>query len=104
VGIGINVDVTPLATATSLKEEGIIISKKFLLKKIFEKIKEFTDKKNLLGEYKKILETLGKTVTIRTINENYEGVAIDIDEIGRLLIRRNNRIETITAGDCLHLS
>ena len=43
-------------------------------------------------------------VAIRTINKTFEGVAIDIDDHGALIIRKDNgRIERVIAGDCFQL-
>jgi len=41
-------------------------------------------------------------VQISTMRNTFEGEAIDIDEYGALLIRKDNgRIERVISGDCI---
>ena len=47
--------------------------------------------------------TLESRVQIRTLKNSFEGEAIDIDEYGALIIRKDNgKIERVIAGDCCH--
>jgi BirA family biotin operon repressor/biotin-[acetyl-CoA-carboxylase] ligase len=42
-------------------------------------------------------------VQIRTLRKSFEGEAIDIDEFGALIIRKDNgHLERVIAGDCIH--
>jgi BirA family biotin operon repressor/biotin-[acetyl-CoA-carboxylase] ligase len=42
-------------------------------------------------------------VQIRTLRKSFEGMAIDIDEFGALIIRKDNgKLERVIAGDCFH--
>jgi BirA family biotin operon repressor/biotin-[acetyl-CoA-carboxylase] ligase len=42
-------------------------------------------------------------VQIRTLRNSFEGDAIDIDEFGALIIRKDNgKLERVIAGDCIH--
>jgi BirA family biotin operon repressor/biotin-[acetyl-CoA-carboxylase] ligase len=52
-------------------------------------------------EWKSISYTLGRRVKIRTMKNSFEGEAIDIDQFGALIVRKDNgRIERVIAGDC----
>ena len=47
--------------------------------------------------------TLENRVQIRTLKNSFEGEAIDVDEYGALIIRKDNgKIERVIAGDCCH--
>jgi BirA family transcriptional regulator, biotin operon repressor / biotin---[acetyl-CoA-carboxylase] ligase len=115
LGIGVNVNVpmsnfTPelqkLITSISA-EVGHEVDRAAFLARI---LKEFESRYLLLedGEYDTILQewkslscTLENHVQIRTLRNTFEGEAVDIDEFGALIIRKENgRLERVIAGDC----
>jgi BirA family biotin operon repressor/biotin-[acetyl-CoA-carboxylase] ligase len=116
MGIDANVDVGELSpelqkSVTSIKAElGHDIDRASLLAMI---LREFESRYMIVqsGEYEPIIRewkslslTLDNRVAIRTARKSFEGVAIDIDQHGALIIRRDNgRIEKVIAGDCVHL-
>lgn len=52
-------------------------------------------------EWKSLSATLENRVQIRTLKNSFEGEAIDIDEFGALLVRKDNgKLERVIAGDC----
>jgi BirA family biotin operon repressor/biotin-[acetyl-CoA-carboxylase] ligase len=54
-------------------------------------------------EWKSLSCTLENRVQIRTLRKSFEGEAIDIDEFGALIIRKDNgHLERVIAGDCIH--
>lgn len=55
----------------------------------------------LLKTYKPLSDTIGKDISVHTEGEIFEGRAIDIDEEGRLLLLRNNKIHRFSTGDVL---
>jgi BirA family transcriptional regulator, biotin operon repressor / biotin---[acetyl-CoA-carboxylase] ligase len=75
-------------------------------------LKEFENRYQLVesGEYdaitqewKSLSATLENRVQIRTMKNSFEGEAIDIDEYGALIVRKDNgKIERVIAGDCTH--
>lgn len=75
-------------------------------------LKEFEVRYQLIesGEYEAIIEewksisyTLEKRVQIRTMKNSFEGEAIDIDQFGALIVRKDNgKLERVIAGDCYH--
>jgi len=57
----------------------------------------------IIREYKSLSCTLENRVQIRTHKNSFEGDAIDIDEYGALIIRKDNgKLERVIAGDCIH--
>jgi BirA family biotin operon repressor/biotin-[acetyl-CoA-carboxylase] ligase len=116
IGIDANVDLDDLPpdlqkTVTSVMAElGHEVDRASLLTTV---LKEFESRYQILesGEYdpivrewKSLSRTLDSRVSIRTMRKTFEGVAIDIDQHGALIIRRDNgRIEKVVAGDCMHL-
>lgn len=54
-------------------------------------------------EWKSLSATLENRVLIRTPKNTFEGEAIDIDEFGALIVRKDNgKLERVIAGDCTH--
>lgn len=103
LGMGINVDKTPLETATSIKDERKNISRETLLNQILENLHFYKSKENVLDEYKKLSDTIGKFVRIRMVGGDIEGKAVGIDESGRLILEREGKLEKIISGDCIYL-
>jgi BirA family biotin operon repressor/biotin-[acetyl-CoA-carboxylase] ligase len=118
LSIGIDVNI-PLANFTpALKDQvtsicaevGHEVDRASLLARI---LKEFESHYLLIesGEYEVIIRewkslscTLENRVQIRTLKNSFEGDAIDIDEYGALIIRKDNgKLERVIAGDCFHL-
>ena len=56
-----------------------------------------------IREWKTFSSTIGRRVRINTVRTSFEGDAIDIDENGALVVRKDNgKIEKVIAGDCVH--
>jgi BirA family biotin operon repressor/biotin-[acetyl-CoA-carboxylase] ligase len=59
---------------------------------------------SIIREWKSLSMTLDHRVAITTVNKTFAGEAIDIDEHGALIIRKDNgKIERVIAGDCFQL-
>ncbi|MDD5144366.1 biotin--[acetyl-CoA-carboxylase] ligase [Methanoregula sp.] len=57
----------------------------------------------IIQEWKSISCTLENRVQIRTLKNSFEGEAVDIDEFGALIIKKDNgKLERVIAGDCYH--
>ncbi|MDI9633516.1 MAG: biotin--[acetyl-CoA-carboxylase] ligase [Methanolinea sp.] len=115
LGIGIDANVSPeelsqvpqAVTSVSM-EVGHDIDRSALLARV---LREFESRYMLLeaGEYESIIRewkslscTLERRVQITTLKSSFEGEAIDIDEYGALLVRKDNgKIERVIAGDCI---
>jgi BirA family biotin operon repressor/biotin-[acetyl-CoA-carboxylase] ligase len=115
LGIGVDVNISPSdlskvpSSVTSISAEvGHDVDRASFLARI---LKEFESRYNLLeaGEYEALTRewkslscTLDQHVRINTLKCSFEGEAIDIDEFGALLIRKENgKIERVIAGDCI---
>lgn len=103
LGIGVNVDLTPIENATSINEEGIHLSRETLLKQILKNLFYYQSSENIIEEYKKTSDTIGRFVKITMIKGTLEGEAVDIDESGRLIIKKNDEFHSIISGDCVYL-
>lgn len=53
----------------------------------------------ILTEWKEYSVTLGQAVRVIAPDETYEGVAVDLDEDGSLLVKTETEIKTVLAGD-----
>lgn len=99
-------DLRNLCTSVS-REVGHTVDRAALLARI---LKEFESRYDLLeaGEYETVLQewkslscTLERRVKITTMKEGFEGEAIDIDNSGALLVRKDDgNVERVIAGDC----
>lgn len=115
IGIDVNVPLNQFTPAlqkdiTSISAEvGHEVDRASFLARI---LKEFESRYLLIegGEYETIIRewkslscTLENRVQIRTLKNSFEGEAIDIDEYGALIIRKDNgKLERVIAGDCYH--
>lgn len=111
LGVGVNVNFDPTsypeiaATATSLKLElGKQVNRLTLLKSFlneFDKLyRTFGDGREVQKEWRSLLETLGLRIQVRQMNRFEQGTAIDIDEDGNLLLRRDdNSTVLLYAGE-----
>jgi BirA family biotin operon repressor/biotin-[acetyl-CoA-carboxylase] ligase len=108
IGMGINVNNDPSGAepgATSLKMiAGREVSRKDLLARFLE---QFSDRihnvalENVISEWKKYTVTLGRQVRIVTQREESEGLAVDVDENGALVLElANGELKKIIYGDC----
>lgn len=61
------------------------------------------DKPQVLDEWRDRAYTLGRAVIISGRDEVVEGVAVDIDDFGALIVRRDDgSVTSVVAGDCVH--
>ncbi len=110
VGLGINVNNDPTdgePKAVSLKElSGSEISKKRLLSAFLDNFENCMNSKalvNIIEEWKKHTVTLNRYVKIVTHHEVLEGIAIDMDENGALILElADGSTKKILYGDCFH--
>ena len=115
LGIGIDANVPPQALpgdlntpVTSLQAEyGEPIDRPaflaYLLREFERRFRliEAGEYDSIVREWKSLSLTLDKRVKIKTPRKSFEGVAIDIDEYGALIVRRDNgKVERIFSGDC----
>jgi len=110
IGMGINVNNDPTGVepgAISLKNMlGREISRVRLLARFLD---EFEDRlknaefENIISEWKQYTVTLQRQVRIVTQREVTEGLAVDVDENGALIVKlADGSIKKIIYGDCFH--
>ena len=110
VGLGINVNNDPTddePKAVSLKQlSGSEISRKKLLSAFLDNFENCINGKaldNIIQEWKKYTVTLNRYVKIVTCHEVLEGVAIDMDENGALILEvADGSTKKVLYGDCFH--
>ncbi len=107
VGIGVNIEQAPLATATCVHgETGEPVTCDSLVRSILKKI-EGVLSGEIVEAYKALSATIGREVRIEI--EGAEGArvicgrAIGIDRVGRLLVEAEGSCHTIVSGECIHL-
>ena len=110
IGMGINVNNDPTGVepgAISLKNIlGREISRIRLLSRFLDEFEDRlknVDFENVISEWKKYSVTLQRQVRIVTRREVSEGLAVDVDENGALVIElADGTQKTIIYGDCFH--
>ncbi len=108
IGIGINVNNDPSAEepgATSLKSlKAKELSRKELLSLFLDEFENRLNTEsldNIIPQWKHYTMTLNQVVKIVTTRDTYEGIAVDIDENGTLLLKlQNGTIQKVLCGDC----
>jgi len=104
VGIGVNLDAEPLPTATSTHRAGADIRRGDLLLAIWQHLEGGESGGDLLVSYRQRSATLGRRVRVTAENERtIEGLAVDVDEAGHLLVDVGGHIETMVSGSCEHI-
>jgi len=110
VGMGINVNNDPAGV------EPAAISLKMLLRREVSRIKllaAFLDEletrlknedfENIVSDWKQYTITLQRRVRIVTRKETWEGLALDVDDNGALIVKLDDgTLKTILYGDCFH--
>jgi BirA family biotin operon repressor/biotin-[acetyl-CoA-carboxylase] ligase len=116
IGIDANISLAELSlnlqeTVTSLEAEvGRPVDRVALLTRILREFElryqqlEDGEYDSIIREWKSLSLTLDRRVAIKTVNKTFEGEAIDIDDHGALIVRKDNgKIERVIAGDCFQL-
>ncbi len=113
IGIGLNVNndkKSLVAQATSLKEQlGHLLSRLTLLQELLRRIEgnyfllEDKGSKVIIDKWRSFSSTLGRRVKVYCQNKHIEGCAVDIDQDGSLLIRKDSGIiRKVSSGDVIH--
>ena len=110
IGIGINVNNHPWPeepNAISLREVlGKNLPRKPILETFlndFEKRIQTLDCHDIMNGWKQQTSTIGSQVRIQTLSKVYEGMAIDVEDTGALIIENSaGQNKKIIYGDCFH--
>ena len=110
IGIGMNVNNSPQeyeSKAISLKD--VLhqdVSRKLILETFLKDFKtriQRIDYRKIINQWKEQTSTIGSQVRIETFGDIYEGLAVDVDETGALIIEdKTGEIKKIIYGDCFH--
>ena len=110
IGIGINVNNSPQKyeqKAIALKD--VLhkhVSRKLILKTFldnFENQIQDIECDEIIKQWKEMTSTIGSQVRIETLKDTFEGLAIDVDSTGALIIKgKDQEIKKIIYGDCFH--
>lgn len=110
VGIGVNLRISPAELPEDLKQvagavfekDNLPITRNRLCSEIANRIihPENHNEKEMLEKYRQRMYMLGKKVLVTGTAETYEAVAVGIDDIGRLIVKRNNgELLSLSAGE-----
>ncbi len=110
LGIGINVNNDPgeyEQRATSIKKcIGKRVSRRNLLSCFLDELEKRTAGRsldNIISQWKKHSATLGKHVRVVTVQDTLEGLAVDVDENGTLILKQaDGTLKPVIYGDCFH--
>jgi len=113
IGIGLNVNndkKSLVAQATSLKEQaGQSISRILLLQELLRRIEnnyfllEDRGGQGIIDKWRSFSLTLGRRVKVYCQDKHVEGQAVDIDQDGALLIRKDSGLtQKVFSGDVMH--
>lgn len=113
IGMGINVNIEKREFPPELQETAISLShiqdkpvnRRLLLKSVLNHLEYYYQQAcengfaGILDEWRQASCTLGQRVSVTGVDKNFAGVAVDIDEDGALLVRTDQGIEKVLAGD-----
>jgi BirA family biotin operon repressor/biotin-[acetyl-CoA-carboxylase] ligase len=110
IGIGINVNNDPSRSepqASSIKKIiGKTVSRRKLLARFLDELEtrmQQADLDGIVREWKKYTLTLNRRVRIVTNRETSEGLAVDVDDNGALVLELDDgSLKKILYGDCFH--
>jgi BirA family biotin operon repressor/biotin-[acetyl-CoA-carboxylase] ligase len=111
VGLGVNVNNDPAQVeprAVSLQQIcERPVSRKAILGEFmdrFEDALQDPELSDVIEKWKVYTTTLDRRVRIATVHESVEGKAVDVDEKGSLLLKRDDgSLTSVLYGDCFHL-
>jgi BirA family biotin operon repressor/biotin-[acetyl-CoA-carboxylase] ligase len=116
LGVGVNVSAGPedlpqevRDSATSLVIEGASIDRDGLLAGFLGSLRGRLQSDgfpaSIVEAYRPLCRTLGRRVRATTTSgDRFEGRAVDVDELGSLLVKRDGRVERVAFGEVTHLT
>jgi BirA family biotin operon repressor/biotin-[acetyl-CoA-carboxylase] ligase len=111
IGIGVNVNNDPTEqepNATTLKKLlGTHIDRRRLLSSFLDDFQELVSDsplKDIITQWKQHTMTIGKRVKIFTTGDCHEGIALDVDDTGALILEKEDGTKKkVIYGDCFHV-
>jgi len=103
IGLGLNLTESPLETAASLAEHGAPIRRGDLILALWRALHRERSDTEILEAHRRRSATLGRRVSMRmAAGRSIEGVAVDIDPDGRLVVEAGDGTRAIASGECIH--
>ncbi len=110
IGVGVNLNNRPeevdKPAVSALQLTGRSVDRVRVLSTfldLFEKRMSAFSRQEVTLAWKARTVTLGRRVTVATVRDTYEGLAVDIDEDGGLILETADGVrQTIFYGDCFH--
>lgn len=118
VGIGINLNIATRALSSDIRlgstslmsELGKTVDYFEFLERFFRGFNEFYLRftrhhyEQILDEWKRYTDTLGREIRLQTSKESLQGTAFDVDASGFLLLRtEQGETKKVLSGDCLYV-
>ncbi|WP_319526145.1 biotin--[acetyl-CoA-carboxylase] ligase [uncultured Desulfosarcina sp.] len=110
IGLGLNVNNQPESVETGAVSLKSLLGRSIPRREIlvafldaFEKRMESFDPAAVIQQWKLHNLTLGKRVHVATVKETVEGLAVDLDAQGGLILQLSDgTLQTVVHGDCFH--
>jgi len=110
IGMGLNVNNNPESAESGAVSLRTLLGRSVPRREIlvafldaFEKRMKNFDPADVIQQWKLLNLTLGKRVRVASVKETVEGVAVDLDEHGGLVLRlADGTRQTVVHGDCFH--
>ncbi len=108
LGVGVNANLQEEDFPTELRgqatslllESGQRVDRAAWVRKFLLSLEGYLPAKEVVREeWRRRAVTLGKRVTVKMTGRTVEGTALDLDETGALLVRTENGVEAVLAGD-----
>ena len=108
VGIGLNVSLTeselPTPISTSLSIEGHDVERESLIAEIVARLRVGISRDDWRKNYLAVSATVGQRVTVSRVDAQViEGLCVDVDEDGALVLEGASGTERVTVGDVQHV-
>jgi BirA family transcriptional regulator, biotin operon repressor / biotin---[acetyl-CoA-carboxylase] ligase len=105
VGIGLNLTSAPLNTATYVARYVHDGDRDEWAERIARELVEITKAPLDLDAYRAVCMTLGRHVRLEGVEDAspIEGIALDVDDHGRLIVKTATGKRVVSSGECLHL-
>ena len=104
VGIGLNLTATPLDCSTCVSHYVDVISRDDWALSIISEISRQALISLDMDAYREACLTLGRPVRLERLGQqpDVEGIAVDVDEHGRLVVMTAEGKRTVSSGECFH--
>lgn len=107
VGVGVNVNTADEhlpAHATSVRYEAGTVERRVFVQRFLEEFDSLRcDPDAIVPAWREHALTLGQAVRVETPGDVVEGVAVDVEFPGALLVETDEGTRRVAAGDCEHL-